>query len=165
MINQHANANFQQPPNQSSPDEKSLHEMLLELGLLQQGSQILAGFLILLPFSEGFEKIAFSGRWVFIVAFISSICTLVCFNAPAVQHRLEYPLKNRNKFKVRANKIVILGTFSLSITLTSTTHLVTKEALGPEWSPLVTTLVAVMLIVIWWLIPLSKRLRSHQYPR
>lgn len=163
MINQHTSSNFPQPPSsQSNLDEKSLHEMLLELGLLQQGSQILAGFLILLPFTEGFIKIAFSGRWVFIVAFISSIITLVCFNAPAVQHRLEYPLKSRAKFKVRANRLVVLGTFSLSITLVSTTYMVTKEALGSEWSPLATILVAVLLFVIWWLIPLFERQRLRR---
>lgn len=164
MTNQDAHSNFQQRSSPSNHDEKSLHEMLLELGLLQQGSQILAGFLILLPFSEGFIKIAFFEKWIFIVAFVSSIVTLICFNAPAVQHRLERPLKSRTKFKVRANQIVVLGTFALSITLTATTYLVSNEALGSDWSPLVATLVAALLIVIWWLIPLLKkqRLRLHR---
>lgn len=157
MTNQDTQSDFQQLSSQGNQDEKSLHEMLLELGLLQQGSQILAGFLILLPFSEGFIKIALFEKWVFIVAFASSIITLICFNAPAVQHRLGRPLRSRAKFKVRANRIVVLGTLALSITLTATTHLVSNEALGPGWSKIVTTLVAVLLIVVWWLMPLFQR--------
>lgn len=84
--------------------------MLQELRVLQQGSQILAGFLVLLPFSEGFSKIAPVEKWVYIVAFITSIISLICFSAPAAQHRLTRRLKHRVKFKRCSTRIIVAGT-------------------------------------------------------
>ena len=155
----------QEPPNPSDHDQRSLNEMLQELRVLQQGSQILLGFLILLPFSEGFTKIAPFERWVFITAFLSSLITMICFSAPAAQHRLERPLRHRVKFKLQSNRIIVVGTIALSIALTATTELVSNEVLGTAWSPIVTALVATLLAVIWWIIPLLHRQRERRFSK
>jgi hypothetical protein len=147
----------QDPISETGHDRRSLNEMLQELRVLQQGSQILVGFLILLPFSEGFAKIAPVEKWVYIVAFISSLVSLVCFSAPAAQHRIERPLRHRVRFKRLSSRIIIAGTIALSVALISTTQLVLSEVVGDGWSPLMTTLVAVLIAVLWWLIPLSER--------
>jgi Family of unknown function (DUF6328) len=143
--------------NSNEHDEKSLNEMLQELRVLQQGSQILAGFLVLLPFSEGFAKISSVEKWVYILAFIASIISLICFSAPAAQHRIVRPLKHRVKFKRRSTQIIVAGTAALSITLIATTHLVLNEVVGSQWSHAGTAFVGLVIGIIWWLIPLSKR--------
>lgn len=147
----------QEELNSNDHDEKSLNEMLQELRVLQQGSQILAGFLVLLPFSEGFAKIASVEKWVYMVAFITSIISLICFSAPAAQHRLARPLKQRVKFKRRSTRIIVAGTVALSITLISTTHLVLNEVVGSQWSHIGTAVIGLLIGIIWWLIPLLKR--------
>lgn len=155
----------QEPPNQSDHDQRSLNEMLQELRVLQQGSQILLGFFILLPFTEGFTKIAPFEKWVFITAFLSSLITLICFSAPAAQHRLERPLRHRVKFKLQSNRIIVVGTIALSVALTATTQLVSNEVLGESWSPIATTIVATLLAVIWWLIPLLHRQKERRFAK
>ncbi|WP_088889796.1 DUF6328 family protein [Leptolyngbya ohadii] len=157
MANQDISHSAQENLNSNDHDEKSLNEMLQELRILQQGSQILAGFLVLLPFSEGFSKIAPFEKWVYIVAFISSIISLICFSAPAAQHRLARPLKHRVKFKRRSTRIIVGGTVALSITLISTTHLVLNEVVGGQWSHLGTAVIGLLIGIIWWLIPLMRR--------
>lgn len=157
MTHQNKSFSSQALTESSESDQKNLNEMLQELRVLQQGSQILVGFFILLPFTEGFTKIAPFEKWVFIVAFLSSIVTVICFSAPAAQHRLERPLRQRVKFKLRSNRIIIIGTFALSVALTATTQLVSNEVLGMAWSPLATALVATLLAVLWWIIPLSRK--------
>lgn len=138
-------------------DERSLNEMLQELRVLQQGSQILAGFLILLPFSEGFVKIAPFEKWVYIVAFISSLVSLICFSTPAAQHRVERPLRNRVRFKKLSTRIIVFGMIALSVALISTTQLVLNEVLGDGWSSIMTLLVGLLIAVLWWLVPLYKK--------
>ena len=157
MTNQDTQSSVPESIANSEYDQRNLNEMLQELRVLQQGSQILVGFFILLPFTEGFTKIEPFEKWVFIVAFISSMLTLICFSAPAAQHRVERPLKHRVKFKVQSNRIILVGTVALSIALTATTHLVSNEVLGKEWSFAATSIVAISLAVMWWLIPLSRR--------
>jgi accessory gene regulator protein AgrB len=157
MTHQYIQPDSQEPPSNSEHDQRSLNEMLQELRVLQQGSQILVGFFVLLPFSEGFVKISEFERWVYIVAFISSIITLICFSAPAAQHRIERPLRHRVKFKLQSNRIIVAGTVALSIALISTTQLVSNEALGSELSGIATAVVGFLIVAIWWLMPLSQR--------
>lgn len=98
-----------EPLSSSENDRRSLSDMLQELRVLQQGSQILTGFLVLLPFSPGFAKIEPFEKWVYVISFICSIISLVCFSAPAAQHRLEKPLKHRVRFKLLSTRIIIAG--------------------------------------------------------
>jgi hypothetical protein len=160
-MNQYMQPGWQEPPSNEDHDQKSLNEMLQELRVLQQGSQILVGFFVLLPFSEGFVKISQFEKWVYLIAFISSVITLICFSAPAAQHRIERPLRHRVKFKLQSNRIIVAGTVALSVAFISTTQLVSNEALGPELSSVATTGIAVLIGLIWWLMPLSQRARQH----
>ncbi len=160
-MNQYMQPGWQEPPSNEDHDQKSLNEMLQELRVLQQGSQILVGFFVLLPFSEGFVKISQFEKWVYMIAFISSVITLICFSAPAAQHRIERPLRHRVKFKLQSNRIIVAGTVALSVAFISTTQLVSNEALGPELSSVATTGIAVLIGLIWWLMPLSHRARQH----
>lgn len=157
MLNDDMAVSSQEAPNGSDHDRRSLNEMLQELRVLQQGSQILVGFLVLLPFSEGFAKIAPFEKWVYIVAFIASIISLICFSAPAAQHRVERPLRHRVKFKRLSTRIIIAGTIALSIALTSTTQLVLNEVVGEGWSYIGTAVIGLLISIIWWLIPLLKK--------
>lgn len=161
MLEQDTSVNSQETPNNSDHNRRSLNEMLQELRVLQQGSQILVGFLVLLPFSEGFAKIAPFEKWVYIVAFIASIISLICFSAPAAQHRVERPLRHRVKFKRLATRIIIAGTIALSIALISTTQLVLNEVVGGIWSYLGTAVIGLLITTIWWLIPILKKTRTN----
>lgn len=157
MANRNISLNSQETLNDSEHDPRSLNELLQELRVLQQGSQILAGFLVLLPFSGGFGKIAPFEKWVYIIAFTASIISLICFSAPAVQHRLERPLQHRIRFKRLSTRIVIAGTIALSIALISTTQLVLNEVVGTHWSNIGTIAIGLLIGIIWWLIPLFQR--------
>jgi hypothetical protein len=160
MLNRDTSVSSQEPLKGNEQDRRSLNEMLQELRVLQQGSQILAGFLVLLPFSEGFAKIAPFEKWVYIVAFIASITSLICFSAPAAQHRIVRPLKNRVKFKSLSTRIIIAGTIALSIALISTTQLVLNEVIGGSWSYIGTAIIALLIGIIWWLLPLLKKMQG-----
>lgn len=161
MLNQDMLVSSQEVSNGSDHDQRSLNEMLQELRVLQQGSQILAGFLVLLPFSEGFSKIDPFEKWVYIVAFIASVISLICFSAPAAQHRVERPLRHRIKFKRLASRIIVAGTFSLSVALISTTQLVLNEVVGGRWSQIGTVFIGILIGVIWWLIPLLRKTKNR----
>jgi hypothetical protein len=162
MTNQYVQPGSQEPLSYGEHDQKSFNEMLQELRVLQQGSQILVGFLILLPFSEGFLKIAAFEKWVYIIAFLSSVITLICFSAPAAQHRLERPLKQRVKFKLQSNRIIVAGTAALSIALIATTQLVSSEVLGNQWAAIATLFIGLLIMVIWWVIPLSQKGKNRR---
>lgn len=143
-------------------DESDLTDMLQEIRILQNGVQILAAFLVILPFSQGFSKVQHGEKWVFVIAFVCSVSSLVMFNAPAAQHRLERPLRDRRQFKLFATRMIIIGLALFSLALTLATHLVVSEVVGQPVGMAVAVYVALLIAVIWWLLPLiHKRARTQ----
>ncbi|MGC5083434.1 DUF6328 family protein, partial [Escherichia coli] len=81
-----------------------LSDLLNELRILLPAAQLLTAFLITLPFNSGFSQIVESEKWIFLATFCCSLTSLVLFAAPAVQHRLLRPLRDRSRFKTLASR-------------------------------------------------------------
>jgi hypothetical protein len=135
----------------------SLDDMLQELRILLQGAQVLTAFLIVLPFNQGFEKIHDIEKWVYTATFLCSITSLVFFSAPAAHHRLARPLINRELFNTFATRMILVGLTALSFALTLVTQLVISQVIGTVVSVCVTAFVGLLILVIWWLFPLTYR--------
>lgn len=134
-----------------------LSDLLQELRVLLQGVQVLTGFLIILPFNVGFEKLAQTEKWVYIATFVCSLSSLILFSAPAAQHRLEWPLHDRAQFKRFATRIIIVGLLPLSLALVLATQLVAGTVLGDSAGLLAAACAAVLIATFWWLVPLRTR--------
>lgn len=131
-----------------------LGDLLQELRVLLPGVQVLTGFLIVLPFYQGFTQIAPVEKGVYLVTFACSLLALVLFSAPAAQHRLEWPLRDRAQFKRYATHVIIVGLVPLSVALILTTQLVVAVVLGGLVGLLAAGAVAVLIGTSWWLFPL-----------
>ncbi|HWV34267.1 MAG TPA: DUF6328 family protein [Thermomicrobiales bacterium] len=139
---------------QDRPPPGDLTDFLQELRVLLPGAQILTAFLVILPFNSGFDRIQQEEKWVFVATFFCSIVSLVLFTAPAAQHRLERPLRDRVAFKNRATKMAGIGLASLSLALILATYLVISSSLNETWATWVMTIaVAIVIGIVWWLIP------------
>jgi archaellum biogenesis protein FlaJ (TadC family) len=138
-------------------DEQSLNDMLQELRVLQQGVQVLTAFLIILPFSAGFDKVDQAEKWVYLITFVCSVASLVLYSAPAVQHRIMRPLKDRKQFKEVATRMVLMGTITMSVALVLVSQFVVSQAMGFTESLVVAGLVALLTGLIWWLMPLLRK--------
>ncbi len=135
-----------------------LSDLLSELRILLPGAQMLTAFLVILPFNGGFDQIRQEERYVYLATFLCALVSLVFFAAPAAQHRLQRPLIDREGFKRRANRLVVAGPAFLSIALCLATQLVLDEVLHLAWlSWAVAIAVAILISIIWWLIPLRSR--------
>lgn len=134
-------------------DVSDFGDMLSGLRILLPSAQLLTAFLLTLPFNSGFTHIAQSQKWVFLATFLCSLTSLVLFSAPAIQHRLMRPLRDRVRFKRIATRHLLVGAMSLSLALILGTHLVTAELFGDPVDNLVTMLVALLIASLWWLLP------------
>ncbi|MBY0510092.1 MAG: hypothetical protein K2P94_08045 [Rhodospirillaceae bacterium] len=144
-------------------DVNDLRDMLDGLRILLPSAQLLTAFLIILPFNSGFANTMRSQEWAYLATFLSSLVSLVLFSAPAVQHRLMRPLDDRVKFKEFASKEILSGAACLSLALILATHLVTAQVFGDPIDLLPTAFVAVLISMLWWLIPrmLKSRVRKQ----
>lgn len=125
--------------------------------MLQQGVQVLTGFLIVLPFYQDFGRLGGAEKRVYLVTFACSLCSLILFSAPAAQHRLAWPRYDRARFKVLATRMIIIGLIPLSLSLILATQLVVSQVLGGLPAMLAAAGAAVVIIAAWWLFPFVTR--------
>jgi hypothetical protein len=132
----------------------SLESLLQELRVLLQGVQVLTGFLIVLPFYQGFASIDRVEQWVYFVTFACSLSSLILFSAPAAQHRLEWPRYERARFQVLATRMIIIGLVPFSLALILATELVVSQVFGDLPALLAAVRVGALIGIAWWLFPL-----------
>ena len=138
-----------------------LGDLLQELRVLLPGAQTLTAFLVILPFNQGFAEVRTSEKWVYLATFICSVLSLCLFTAPAAQHRLERPLRDRERFKRRASITMIVGLVPLSLALILATFLVVGEVIGDPLALAVSGGVATVIGAMWWIVPVMVK---HQNP-
>lgn len=145
-------------PDDERTGDVDLSDLLQELRVLLPGAQTLTAFLIILPFNGGFADIQRGEKYVYLATFLCSIVSLILFAAPAAQHRIQRPLRDREAFKHRANKLVVAGLVPLSFALILATQLVLDEVLRIDWLAWVASgAVALLILAIWWFAPLRTR--------
>ena len=150
------------PTHVASDDPNSLAELLQELRILLQGTQVLVGFLIVLPFSAGFAAIAPIEKWMYLGAFVATLASLILFSAPALHHRLQRPLTNRIQFKNFASRMMVFGAIPLSCALPLATHVATSQIGGERIATVIAAFVAGAIGFVWWLSP---KLFPNRLPR
>lgn len=128
-------------------------DMLSEMRILLPGAQMLSAFLVILPFNSGFADIVHVEKQLFLATFFFSLTSLVLLSAPAVQHRVMRPLKDRARFKRIATRQIVAGAFALAIALVLGTDLVISEVFGPVVGMVMAAIMAVLILCVWWLLP------------
>lgn len=141
------------PAQVSQDDPNSLAELLQELRILLQGAQVLAGFLVILPFSQRFAATSPLEKGLYLAAFLCTLASLILFSAPALHHRLERPLSNRIRFKNFASRMTVLGAVPLSFAIPMVAHVATGEIASTTTATVVAAVVAAGIGFVWWLSP------------
>ena len=146
-----------QQPTEKGPLAGNLSDMLQELRVLLQGVQVLTGFLIILPFYQGFSALSTSQHAVYLATFGCTLASLIIFSAPAAQHRLQWPLRDRAKFKEFSTRMIVFGMIPLSFALILGADLVVTQVLGAGLGVIAAILAAVAIAGLWWLFPYIER--------
>lgn len=97
--------------------DRNLNDILQELRVLQTGTQILAGFLLTLPFQSRFPDLSEYDHRLFLVAISLAILTTVLLLAPVSVHRTLFRLHRKDDVVRNAHLLVRLGLFTLGLTM------------------------------------------------
>jgi archaellum biogenesis protein FlaJ (TadC family) len=145
-------------PSPAQPDE-DLTDLLNEIRLLLPGTLLLVAFLIALPFNTGYTRVSQFDNAVYVALFLCAILSLLLFAAPAAQHRLMSPLRDRAAFKRSVNRQVIIGLIPLSAAITLATYLVISDVVNTLAAAIVAGIVGLTIALLWWVVPLNRRRR------
>jgi hypothetical protein len=141
--------------------EGDLTDLLGELRVLLPAAQLLSGFLIAVPFAPGFSRLVGSEQHIFLATFIFSLISLVMLSAPAIQHRLIRPLRDKEQFKVMAGRQMLAGAVALAIALVLVTQLVLSAVMGDVIGNIAAGALGTLIAVTWWVLPWWLRGRGH----
>jgi preprotein translocase subunit Sss1 len=142
---------------ESERNSRRLLELLQEVRVATAGVQILFGFLLAVPFQQGFEKISSFQKHIYLVVLICTALSSSLLIAPTALHRLLFRQGHKPEIIEYANRMVIAGLVLLAISMIGVVLLLTHEIFGPAAALAVTIPIGLVFAVTWFVIPLARR--------
>jgi hypothetical protein len=141
--------------------DRELIELLNELRVALPGVQVLFAFLLIVPFSNGWNNVTEVQRYVYFVAFLCAATASAFLIAPSVLHRLRWREGDKEALLVISNRLAIAGAAFLAAGMAATVFLITDVLFGGSWAALVTALAAGGFTWLWFGIGLVRELRRR----
>ena len=148
------------------PDADEQFSALLEgLRATLPGVEVLFGFLLVLPFQQGFAKLDDVEKKLYAVALTSAGIALILLIAPSVHQRVRAPFSGLPRHHVSHVRIGaylgIGGSVAGSVALIASTWLALTVVYGNGVAITLGVLVALLLAWSWFWIPLVNFNRDH----
>ncbi len=139
---------------------RELIELLNELRVALPGIQVLFAFLLIVPFSQGWQQVTDVQRDVYFAAVVCTTIATVLLIAPTSLHRIEWRAHDKEWMLAASNVLAIAGTVFLALATVAVVFLIT-DVLFAAWAVAVVTGAAGALIaILWFVVPLVRRART-----
>jgi hypothetical protein len=140
--------------------DRQLEELLQEVRVAMPGVQVLFGFLLAVPFQQGFDTITASQRLVYFGTLLASAVATAFLIAPTAYHRINFEQHEKPRLIRIGNRQFLIGLVALALAMNGAVALVTD--LVYKGSTLVVTVVALAALFAWlWFgLGLLRRLRG-----
>ena len=145
-----------------SRQDRELIEFLNELRVAMPGVQVLFAFLLTLPFTQRFSDLDTSQRNVYTLALVTAALASGFLIAPSAQHRLRWRQHDKERLLRIGNWLAVIGTGLLAVSMASAVWLVVRLVETPRWAALLTSLVAGVIVVLWYVVPLLLELSENR---
>ena len=136
--------------------DRQVAEILQELRVAITGGQILFGFLLTVPFAQGWADTDDFQRTLFLITLVTISAATGCFIAPTAAHRLRFHQGDRSFLVAYANAAAIAGLAFVMTAMLSAMLLVTDFVFSRTTAVVATAAVGLLLLILWWLVPLSR---------
>jgi hypothetical protein len=134
-------------------------ELIQELRVAQTGVQVLAGFLLTLPFSQRFVDLDGGHRVVYLVAFSLALVTVGLMTAPAALHRFLFGRHEKDVLVRTGGLYAKSGLAAMGLTLVAVVVLIFGVVVNDVVGVVAGLMVLVFFTLAWVVLPL--RLVDH----
>jgi membrane protein YdbS with pleckstrin-like domain len=136
--------------------DQELIEILNEVRVALAGASVLFGFLLIVPFSAGWDGATDAQHTAYVVAFLATLLSVVGFMTPTAYHRLRWREKNKERMLRVSHAGTIVGIAFLAVAMTAATYLVIDEMARTAVAAAVTAVAGAVFVGVWFLLPLSR---------
>jgi hypothetical protein len=141
--------------------DRNFDDLLQELRVSQNGTQILFAFLLTVPFSNGFNKVTAFERGLYFATLLLAALSAAMLIAPAVMHRVLFRRHMKAELMRIAGLVALGGQGLLTLTVTGAVMLV-----GSFIYSVTVGIILSVVTLLWWTgwffaVPLQM-LRRHE---
>jgi hypothetical protein len=142
--------------------DRQMIELLNELRVALPGVQILFGFLLTVPFAQGFQRVTETQKDLFYATLLCTALSTVCFIAPSATHRLRFHQGDRQYVIETANKYAIAGLSFLAVAIILALVMITDVLYAGTAVFAFPVLVALALVTLWFARPLVRGAKDRR---
>ena len=143
-------------------DDRNLIELLQELRVAGLGVQVLFGFLLSLPFTNGFPKLTHAQRGLYIADLLLAALATLLLLAPVAYHRLVFRHHLKEPLVRIANRMAIGGLAAVALAVSIAVILVTSFVTGNSSAIVVGVFIGCLFAALWFVLPLLRRSRADR---
>ncbi|WP_432513140.1 DUF6328 family protein [Kineococcus sp. SYSU DK001] len=128
-------------------------ELLQELRVMQTGVQLLAGFLMTLPFQSRFESLDRYQENVYVVVLLLAVSAVVLFITPVGYHRALFQQRSKARLVVAGSRFAKAGLATVGFVVSGGVLLVVDVVGGRVAGWVAGGAVATLMAVCWYGLP------------
>ena len=136
--------------------DRNLNELLGELRVIMPGVQVLFAFLLVVPFNQRFGDITSFERGVYFVTLSATAIATAFLMAPGAIHRIQFRADDKHWIVFTGNRLAIIGFALLGVAVTSAVLFVTHFVYADGLSYAITTVTALLILVLWFAVPAAR---------
>jgi uncharacterized protein DUF6328 len=142
--------------NEQERQDRQMIELLNELRIALPGVQILFGFLLTVPFAQGFRRINGFEKALFYATLLCTAVSTICLIAPSATHRLRFHQRDRAYVIESAHKYTIAGLGFLAVAIVLALVMITDVLYNGAAIYAFPAAIALLLAGIWFVRPLLR---------
>jgi hypothetical protein len=139
--------------------DRELHELLNELRVVMPGVQVLFGFLLTVPFQQGFGSIDSRQRIIYFVTLLLTAAAAAFLMAPTAFHRLTFRQRQRPYLVRLGTRQAIIGLVLLALAMNGAILLLADILFHTTTVVVVVGGMAALYIWLWFGLGVIRRIR------
>ncbi|GAB3927506.1 hypothetical protein GCM10011575_10120 [Microlunatus endophyticus] len=144
--------------------DRNWHDLQQELRITQTGTQLLAGFLLTLPFQNRFGTLSPAQTTIYLGLVVLAAAVSILALAPVAAHRMLFRRHRIGDLVSMSNRVLIICLVASSILFSGTVLLIFDVVLGLPLGWVVGVVIFLATAALWIGVPLRLRLTSRGGP-
>jgi hypothetical protein len=129
---------------------REFNELLYEVRTAVLGVQLLFGFLLRAPFSQGFSSISTLQEYIFYSTLLCTVSSAALLMAPCPHHRLLWRKHQRERRLELGNRLMLAGLSFLAAAILGSVFLISEPLVGGVGAVVTTGGVGLVFLWLWY---------------